>query len=908
MGSEKIIKQNGFSFNLGKSSQQITTASDTFSRMRDWQIEAFNQLKDAHSMILNAPMGSGKSWLMCLLSAFKMKKNQALRTIISVPQTTIAPGFVSASLIMPDGEKLEWNVGNNLCKADSRQSKASSGIQWLIKPSDTLSDKVLLCTHTTLVAIYKKLKQEGKLDLLSNLLIWIDEAHHVMNAAVKDLEGPVINNELGKLVEYIMNNPQIKLGLTTASFFRGDRCSLLTETMEKQFQRYHLPYDKYLKSMKYLRSFSYDFLMCGYDYTKGIETIIKERKGKDIIYIPHAVSRYSTGNKSKEVSDIINKYQSIHGEDVSHSKEGIIHLNSENGSFKILDLVDEHPRRRSLRKGYIETLKQNPKNLDAIIAMGMFKEGADWVCADRSIIVGPRASLVDVVQIVGRLFRDYEGKEHVEVIQLLPVSFDQQKQDFKENLNNFLKAIFASMILEDILNPAKIKMPFKIENKKKSEKSSTSEGRSLAELVPDETTRLELLEEATLCLAEITAQYEKEKLTIPELYEEFHKAFSSLLANYPLDTSEREVSDRILNVILRRHPKLQGLDVENIDFDILKEIHPLEGLLKYTSGACGIETFEQLRAAIQACRSPLPLNLVLDWARKFNEKYGRKPRKKDGIVEFAKGEYQGITWNAINTASIRGHRGLPKGLSLADLMKMEFGIKNPKNTPTLTEAEIKELIKRFIELHGRKPQATDGQVESIEDITWENIDRRLRDGQCGLPGGSSLSMFIEQHFGIRDQVNVPEIPLTLIHNWVQSHLDKYKSKPIAKSGKVDFARGAYQNISWHSVNQALKAGKCGLPVGTTLSSFIQFEFGIKNPKRAEPIPEEKVVLWIQKFIEKNNRKPKVNDGVIEFAEDQFSGLKWRLLNNYLSKGGRGFPGGSSLAKLIEKKIRYQNSL
>ena len=52
----------------------------------------------------------------------------------------------------------------------------------------------------------------------------------------------------------------------------------------------------------------------------------------------------------------------------------------------------------------------------------------------------------------GSTFECEDGKWHVEVIQLLPFSLDQQNDNFRENLNNYLKAIYASLILEDILD------------------------------------------------------------------------------------------------------------------------------------------------------------------------------------------------------------------------------------------------------------------------------------------------------------------------------------------------------------------------------------------------------------------------------------------------------------------------
>ena len=108
--TEKMLKQNCFSLELEKNISDSTIMADGFFPMREWQKHAFEHFKDDSFMILNAPMGSGKSWMMCFLSAFKMRKDPSLRCIIAVPQTVIAPGFTSAKLQMPDGTKLNWSI------------------------------------------------------------------------------------------------------------------------------------------------------------------------------------------------------------------------------------------------------------------------------------------------------------------------------------------------------------------------------------------------------------------------------------------------------------------------------------------------------------------------------------------------------------------------------------------------------------------------------------------------------------------------------------------------------------------------------------------------------------------------------------------------------------------------------
>lgn len=550
-------------------------------------------------------MGSGKSWLMCLLSAHKMSTNKQFRTIIAVPQTIIAPGFANAKLRMPTGECLDWRVKHNLCKKEASKGTVKYVIDWLSQRYPSLEERVLLCTHATLVQAYKKLKAQNSLHLLTDLLLWVDEAHHVKNISMEDIEGEVISNGIGELVQHLLtfSGDSVQLGLTTASFFRGDRCSLLTSSMECQFKRFNLPYDEYLQSMEHLKSFSFDFLLCGHEYTNAIGTLIKSRKGKDIIYIPHPRSRHSTGKKLDEVQNIFSEYQKVFGGEFIDTPQGLTILQNPINPLKVLDLVDED--RRMQKKEFLnsEELKKDREALDSIIALGMFKEGANWIWADRSIIVGARASLVDVVQMMGRLFRDAIGKEHVEVIQLLPFSLDQQSDTFRDNLNNYLKAVYASLILEDILNPVKISVPTsKTENGAKEAMPIKKDGLSMSDLIPDESTRLSVLEDVVNRLASISDNNKtEEKKEISNLYETYQKELPEILQEYGITERTTEIGEKLWSMLLRRSaPSLEGVNVEDIEFEIVQRAHPLEGIIRYTSNACGIDTLAQLRQAIQS--------------------------------------------------------------------------------------------------------------------------------------------------------------------------------------------------------------------------------------------------------------------------------------------------------------------
>ena len=425
----------------------------------------------------------------------------------------------------------------------------------------------------TLVKTYKKLKESGSLGLLHDLLIWVDEAHHVKNIAMEDIEGQVISNGIGDLVRYCLDTPNsvIELGLTTASFFRGDRCSLLTPQMEERFSRFNLPYDEYLRSMKYLKSFSFDFVLCGYEYTNAIGMLAKERRGKDIIYIPHPKSRHSTGDKYQEVKSIFHEYQKAHTGELIDTADGLNILQSPVKAFKMLDLVDED--RRIEKKEFLNSddLKEQRDALDLIIALGMFKEGANWIWADRSIIVGVRASLVDIVQMMGRLFRDAKDKKHVEVVQLLPFSLDQQNETFLDNLNNYLKAIYASLILEDVFNPVKLNSPSISDKSRRTDLfNDGSHTLPMSELIPDESTRLSVIDNVISRLATLSNSEHEQGKDITSLYEEYQNTLPEILENYGITDHVEEIGKKIWGMLTRRTLKMQGIAIEDIDFKIVR--------------------------------------------------------------------------------------------------------------------------------------------------------------------------------------------------------------------------------------------------------------------------------------------------------------------------------------------------
>jgi superfamily II DNA or RNA helicase len=83
-------------------------------------------------------------------------------------------------------------------------------------------------------------------------------------------------------------------------------------------------------------------------------------------------------------------------------------------TIKVADLVDDgDPARRSKVLASLKDPAQrnNRDHVDMIIALGMAKEGFDWIWCQHALTIGYRSSLTEIVQIIGRATRDAPGKE-----------------------------------------------------------------------------------------------------------------------------------------------------------------------------------------------------------------------------------------------------------------------------------------------------------------------------------------------------------------------------------------------------------------------------------------------------------------------------------------------------------------
>ena len=115
------------------------------------------------------------------------------------------------------------------------------------------------------------------------------------------------------------------------------------------------------------------------------------------------------------------------------------------------DLVNDIQQERDKIINYLRKIK-NVDDIDIIIALGMAKEGFDWPFCEHALTVGHRGSLTEIIQIIGRATRDSQNKNHSQFTNLISQP-DVSSGEVKVSVNNMLKAITASLLMEQVLAP-----------------------------------------------------------------------------------------------------------------------------------------------------------------------------------------------------------------------------------------------------------------------------------------------------------------------------------------------------------------------------------------------------------------------------------------------------------------------
>jgi hypothetical protein len=121
--------------------------------------------------------------------------------------------------------------------------------------------------------------------------------------------------------------------------------------------------------------------------------------------------------------------------------------------LRIADLVDDDVKRDKVLSSLRNPAeKDNRDYVDMIIALGMAKEGFDWIWCEHALTIGYRSSLTEIIQIIGRATRDAKGKVRARFTNLIAEP-DASEEAVTDAVNDTLKAIAASLLMEQVLAP-----------------------------------------------------------------------------------------------------------------------------------------------------------------------------------------------------------------------------------------------------------------------------------------------------------------------------------------------------------------------------------------------------------------------------------------------------------------------
>ena len=394
------------------------------------------QKRGEQYLLIKSPPASGKSRALMFVALDKLRNQKLKQAVVVVPEKLIGASFHDEPLAT-FGFWADWVVEPrwNLCDAPGADN---GGKVNAVKQFLDSGDKVLVCTHATFRFAFDKFGMEA----FDDRLIAIDEFHHASASP---------DSRLGDQVHQLMARDKTHLVAMTGSYFRGDAEAVLQPDDESRFETVTYTYYEQLNGYEYLKQLDIGYYFYSGSYIDEILRVLVPSE-KTIVHIPNVNSRESTKDKIREVEHIIEELGGWQGTDPA---TGFQLVKAADGKvLRIADLVDDDPTKRDKVSAALKdaSQKNNRDHVDIIIALGMAKEGFDWIWCEHALTVGYRSSLTEVVQIIGRATRDAPGKTRARFTNLIAEP-DASEEAVTEAVNDTLKAIAASLLMEQVLAP-----------------------------------------------------------------------------------------------------------------------------------------------------------------------------------------------------------------------------------------------------------------------------------------------------------------------------------------------------------------------------------------------------------------------------------------------------------------------
>ena len=617
------------------------TSSNEFG-MRPMQARAFAQRGEQY-LLIKSPPASGKSRCLMFVALDKLHRQGVKQVIVAVPERSIGKSFASTDL-MTHGFWANWDVDPrwNLCNdSGATPSDEDTPIQSRSKVARVGAflegdAKVLVCTHATLRFAYKAFGPEA----FDNRLVSIDEFHH---ASAED------DNLLGQLVHELIERDEAHLVAMTGSYFRGDDAAVLRPEDEERFTHVTFSYFEQLNGYEYLKTLGIAYRFYKGSYLDSVASVL-DTDLRTIIHIPSVNSSESTKAKYDEVTHLMG----VMGEWLLQDPDtGLHHIRRPDGVvLKVANLVEDDAKER---EKVVKTLRdiETRDDVHIIIALGMAKEGFDWVWCEHALTIGYRRSLTEVIQIIGRATRDAPDKPHARFTNMIATP-DASQDDTAQAVNDLLKAISASLLMEQVLAPRLTFRPMEDDgrdtvevNEDTGEVSVAIRGlKGMSATTRSIVTHQDLLD---LQLAVVTdpmiSRAQFDPAIAPEVINNsmipaiIQRKFPGLDDEGVDEVREQLVAQRAVTAIFREEmggeaggsALIEGakrLHVKDLHIDLIDSVNPAEGRLEILSKTFDTKLLDQVQAAIAARRpniSEEEVESLIPRLKRFFAEHGHPP-------------------------------------------------------------------------------------------------------------------------------------------------------------------------------------------------------------------------------------------------------------------------------------------
>jgi superfamily II DNA or RNA helicase len=862
---------------------------------------------NGHALV-EQPTGSGKTLQVVTLVAMQLGR-RFTHAVIAAPQQQIEDGFVHLDyrlvgfpacqgVAAPDIEVPEGLIWG------ARRSELGSVrrvIAYLRQPGPL--DHALACTHAAL----NRLAPERLPEDLSGKALFIDEAHHASADGLSEIV-TLWQDRGGQLYFF------------TATPYRGDGRPValdgmrlyrrsLAEHMAEGFAPRHL------ESEIVALGRPGDAITAGQftgedapppDYFDGLVMAICRKwvdDGK-----PKAIVRVPPMRGGSE--GLVNR---------------LLHALAAEGA-RTLDATGTaaEDKRRFLRALTAEKDRTHaPSRYDVMVGIQRVLEGTDWPVCSAVYCVGMPGSLNTVVQFLGRAMRlkgqDYpeQHRDRARLVFFVPCGAGAALADL--SIDHSRHALLTCCFLADhevgqewiVLREVRRGIEEALGSPEQNSAAAEAEIDAAQPLDPEVRAEVELVladarehilgqgREPTL--GDVVQQAMQVRKDLPE--SAIRQVAVEVLAGQgsadgasACDAIRREVARR-----LRIQPEIKQA-MEEAFAAVLDEFRDatlqksavLESVGRQVHGVTGGQMQEFARRLRDAAPRPLTEEQILAWADAHHARTGEWPVVACGSVTDVPGE----TWANIDASLRVGNRGLPGGSSLPQLLERCRGVRNHLALPPLTIEQVLSWADAHHERTGQWPSRESGAIEGTQGEVWISINTALRMGQRGLLGSSSLAQLLSEKRDVRNRGDLPVLTIDQILSWADQHYERTGHWPAAKSGSIKDAPGE----TWANVNQALATGRRGLPGGSSLAKQLSQHRGRRNQKDQPPLTVQEILAWADAHHEATGKWPKKNSGTVQGA----GGETWSGINDFLIRGGRNLPGGSSLPRLLAEQRGVRN--